>query len=203
MSAYLIVGLGNPGQKYEMTRHNIGWLMIDELAGSSPLSFQQKFKCQLGSTQIGGQKVWLCKPMTFMNLSGESVQPLMAYYDIPLENLLVLSDDVSLNFGRARLRAKGSSGGQKGIQSIIQRLGTQDFSRLRLGIGPKPQGRDLAGFVLQRFPKNEAEALPQWLSVMSQGISRWVSQGFDEAVAYCNAYRLPGFEDKAKSKEEN
>jgi len=203
MSAYLIVGLGNPGQKYEMTRHNIGWLMIDEIAGPTSLSFQQKFKCQLGSIQIGGHKVWLCKPMTFMNLSGDAVQPLMAYYNIPLENLLVLSDDVSLDFGRARLRAKGSSGGQKGIQSIIQRLGTQEFSRLRLGVGPKPQGRNLAGFVLQRFPKNEAEALPQWLSIMSQGVSRFINQGFDEAVAHCNAYRLPGFADKVKSKTDD
>lgn len=199
MSAYLVVGLGNPGQQYEKTRHNIGWMLVDELARATSLSPQAKFKCQLGSLMIGGQKVWLCKPITYMNLSGESVQPLLAYYQIPLENLLVLSDDVTLAFGRARLRGKGSSGGQKGIQSIIQRLGSDQFARLRLGVGPQPQGRDLAGFVLQRFPKNELEALPELLGVMAQGVELFVRQGLDAAVSHCNAYRLPGFAEKKPS----
>lgn len=198
MSNYLIVGLGNPGQKYEKTRHNIGWMLIDELADQYSISLQlrAKEKAWLGSGIIGGQKVWLCKPVTYMNLSGEAVQPLMAYYDIPRENLLVLSDDVNLNFGRSRLRAKGSSGGQKGIQNIIQRLGGDDFSRLRIGVGLKPQGRDLAGFVLQRFAKPELEAIPELLGMMAKGTEQFIRNGVEEAIPFVNAYRLPGFEDK-------
>lgn len=192
MSAYLIVGLGNPGQDYDKTRHNIGWMLIDELARdwSIQLQLRAKEKAWLGSGLVKGQKVWLCKPTTYMNLSGEAVQPLMAYYDIPRANLLVLSDDISLDFGRARLRAKGSSGGQKGIQSLIQRLGSEEFARLRLGVGPFVQGRNLSSFVLERFPKEQQAALPELLSAMVKGVETWLAQGTEAAVPYCNGYRL-------------
>lgn len=197
MSPFLLVGLGNPGPNYDKTRHNIGWMLIDELAERWSISLQlrSKEKAWLGSGLVGGQKVWLCKPTTYMNLSGEAVQPLLAYYNIPREQLLVLSDDVNLNFGRARLRAKGSSGGQKGIQNIIQRLGGDDFPRLRMGVGPKPQGRDLAGFVLQRFAKPELEALPEWFQALASGVEVFVRQGTEAAIPQVNAYRLPGFAD--------
>jgi len=193
MSDYLIVGLGNPGQQYELTRHNIGWMLIDELANknSTSLQLRPKDKAWLGASRLHGHKVWLCKPTTYMNLSGEAVQPLLAYYQIPREHLLVLSDDVNLDFGRARLRAKGSSGGQKGIQNIIQRLGGDDFARLRLGVGPQPQGRDLAGFVLQRFSKAELAALPEILDHMATGVERFVAQGVEPTVPFVNSYRLP------------
>lgn len=193
MAAYLIVGLGNPGQEYDKTRHNIGWMLIDALAAkwSAQLAARPKDKCQLGSAMVGGRKVWLCKPTTYMNLSGESVQPLMAYYDIPRENLLVLSDDVTLDFGRARLRAKGSSGGQKGIQSIIQRLGSEEFARLRLGVGPFIQGRNLSAFVLERFGKDQLGALPELFDAMAKGVEIWLDKGADTAIPHCNAYRLP------------
>lgn len=192
MSDYLIVGLGNPGQQYDMTRHNIGWLLIDALAArwSASLSLRPKEKAWLGAARLDGHKIWLCKPTTYMNLSGEAVQPLLAYYQIPREHLLVLSDDVALDFGRARLRAKGSSGGQKGIQNIIQRLGGEDFARLRLGVGPKPEGRDLAGFVLQRFNKDEQAALPEILDQMARGAERWVREGVDATVPFVNGWRL-------------
>lgn len=197
MSTYFIVGLGNPGQQYNITRHNIGWMLIDEIANSNRciLQLKNKEKAYLGDFHLQGHKVILCKPITYMNLSGEAVQPLMAYYNVPLENLLVLSDDVTLDFGRSRLRTQGSSGGQKGIQSIIKRMGSQDFSRLRMGIGPKREGQDLASFVLQRFPKNELEALPEFLDTMRRGVERFITQDADTAIAYCNSYRLPGFAD--------
>lgn len=197
MSTYFIVGLGNPGQQYTKTRHNIGWMLIDEIADSNrcALQLKSKEKAYLGDFHLQGHKVILCKPITYMNLSGEAVQPLMAYYNVPLENLLVLSDDVTLDFGRARLRTKGSSGGQKGIQNIIKRMGSQEFSRLRMGVGPKREGQDLASFVLQRFPKSELEALPTFLDTMRRGVERFIAQDADTAIAYCNSYRLPGFAD--------
>lgn len=193
MSDYLIVGLGNPGQQYDKTRHNIGWMLLDALSSrwSASLQARPKDKCELGAARVGGHKVWLCKPTTYMNLSGEAVQPLLAYYQVPRENLLVLSDDITLNFGRARLRAKGSSGGQKGIQNIIQRLGGEDFARLRLGVGPFPAGRDLSGFVLQRFPKDQLEALPEWFGALGDGVEIWLNQGLEAAITRCNSYRLP------------
>ncbi len=197
MSTYFIVGLGNPGQQYTKTRHNIGWMLIDEIASSNRCALQLKSreKAYLGDFHLQGHKVILCKPITYMNLSGEAVQPLTAYYNVPLENLLVLSDDVTLDFGRARLRTKGSSGGQKGIQNIIKRMGSQEFSRLRMGVGPKREGQDLASFVLQRFPKNEIEALPEFLDTMRRGVERFITQDTDSAITYCNSYRLPGFFD--------
>lgn len=200
MSAYLIVGLGNPGQDYEKTRHNIGWMLIDELADrwSVQMQARPKDKCVLGSGMVQSQKVWLCKPTTYMNLSGEAVQPLMAYYNIPQDHLLVLSDDINLDFGRARLRAKGSSGGQKGIQSIIKRLGSEDFARLRLGVGPFIQGRNLSNYVLERFPKDQLEAMPELMTEMARGVEDWLREGVDKAIARCNAYRLPGFGEKPK-----
>lgn len=199
MAAHLIVGLGNPGQEYDKTRHNVGWMLIDVLAQrwSAALQSRPKDKCQLGSGMVSGRKVWLCKPTTYMNLSGEAVQPLMAYYDIPREHLLVLSDDVTLDFGRARLRAKGSSGGQKGIQSIIQRLGSDEFARLRLGVGPLLQGRNLSSYVLDRFPKDQLAALPELFDEMARGIELWLDQGTEAAIPRCNGYRLPGFGVKA------
>lgn len=192
MSDYLIVGLGNPGQQYELTRHNIGWMLIDVLAArwSANLSLRPKEKAWLGSARVAGQKIWLCKPTTYMNLSGEAVQPLLAYYQIPRERMLVLSDDVNLDFGRARLRSKGSSGGQKGIQHLIQRLGGEDFPRLRIGVGPKPQGRDLAGFVLQRFNKEELAAMPEILDQMARGTECWAREGVEAAIPLINAWRL-------------
>jgi PTH1 family peptidyl-tRNA hydrolase len=118
----------------------------------------------------------------------------MAYYNIPNENLLVLSDDVNLDFGRARLRAKGSAGGQKGIQNIIQRLGSEEFARLRIGVGPLLPGRNLSNFVLDRLPKSELEALPELLGVMAEAVERCVRNGIEATVPFANGYRLPQIE---------
>lgn len=193
MNDWLIVGLGNPGQAYEKTRHNMGWMLIDTLAvrWSVSLQVRSREKCLLGSVCVGEAKVWLCKPTTYMNLSGDAVQPVMAYYQIPRERLLVLSDDVHLDFGRARLRTKGSSGGQKGIQHIIQRLGSDAFARLRLGVGPFPQGRDLAHFVLERLTPAQQEALPELLETMAEAVERCIQQGIEATIPFVNGYRLP------------
>lgn len=188
----LIVGLGNPGQKYEQTRHNIGWLMLDEIAREYGAQFQMqsKYKGFVASFNARGEKVYLLKPTTFMNLSGEAVQLLMAYYKVPLDKLLVICDDVHLPFGKARLRLKGSSGGQKGIQSTIKCMGSDQFARLKLGVGPFPQGRDMASFVLQRFPKVEAKDMPHFLAAMLQGVDSFIAGDPDEAVHACNRFKL-------------
>lgn len=198
MSSFLVVGLGNPGAQYEKTRHNIGWLLLDELVDRWSLSLknEQKYKAMIGRAQVGAHKVWVCKPLTYMNLSGNAVQPLMAYYDIPIENLLVLVDEVNLNFGRARLRGKGSDGGQNGLKHIAQRLSSQNYARLRMGVGPQPQGRDRAGFVLSKFPKDQLEAMPQLMGVMADSVEKFIREGLEPAVAHCNSYRLPGFGDQ-------
>lgn len=135
----VIVGLGNPGKKYEKTRHNAGFQVIDALADKlSCTSFTDKFKAKICETFVGSEKVILVKPQTYMNLSGESVVAVMNYYDVFLEDLLVISDDKDLETGSLRIRLKGSSGGQNGIKSIIQHLGTQEFARLKVGIGSHP-----------------------------------------------------------------
>ena len=201
----ILVGLGNPGKEYERTPHNAGFITLDLLAVNlRGLGYVvedwheiKKEKSILSEVFSGdGRRIAvLVKPQTYMNLSGESVQPLMAYYNIPRENLLVLSDDVHLNFGRARLRAKGSSGGQKGIQNIIQRLGSDEFARLRMGVGPFPQGRDMANFVLDRLPKPQLEALPEYMGVMADTVERCIQNGVEATIPFANGYRLPGFEN--------
>jgi PTH1 family peptidyl-tRNA hydrolase len=192
MSDYLIVGLGNPGDQYLKTRHNIGWMQLDALAQRlyTSLSVKKEFHGELGQGKHGAHKLFLLKPLTYMNLSGKSVQAVMSYYKIPREHLLVICDEVHLDFGRARLRGKGSAGGQNGIKSIIQSLGSEEFARLRMGVGPFPAGRDMANFVLGQFPKTEMAALPSLLDAMNDGILRWVDQGLDAAVPHCNSYRL-------------
>lgn len=136
----IIVGLGNPGKEYEKTRHNAGFMVVDALAKDLDIAVtQKKFKALIGEGFHKGQKVILVKPQTYMNLSGDSVVAIMKYYDVFDEDLLVISDDMDLEIGMIRIRDKGSSGGQKGIKSIIERLETSEFSRLRVGIGKNPQ----------------------------------------------------------------
>ena len=138
-AAWLIVGLGNPGEKYENTRHNVGFQVIDELAERQGKPVQRlKFKALTGLLTIGGEKALVMKPVTYMNLSGEAVRPAADFYKLPPERILVISDDVALAAGRLRIRAKGSAGGHNGLKSIIQHLGTDQFPRIRVGVGEKP-----------------------------------------------------------------
>ncbi len=152
----IIVGLGNPGAKYAGTRHNIGFSVIDELAEKYNIPLhEKKHKAVFGRGIIEGEKVILAMPQTFMNLSGESVKPLADYYKCAPEDIIVIYDDIDLDVGRLRIRGKGSAGGHNGMKNIILHLGSQDFVRIRVGVGAKPKNMDLADYVLSRFGKED------------------------------------------------
>ena len=153
---YIIVGLGNPGNEYKWTRHNVGFEVISKLAFDYNIDMNKsKYKAILGDGRIDGKKVLLVKPLTYMNLSGESVSQIMSFYKEPVDNLIVVCDDINLPVGSIRIRKKGSDGGQKGLRSIISLLGSEDFTRIRVGVGNKPDGWDLKNFVLSRFTDYE------------------------------------------------
>lgn len=160
---YIIVGLGNPSKEYEGTRHNAGFQVIDRIAEKYNISVDaKKHRALIGKGMIAGQKVILAKPQTFMNLSGESVRSLLDYYKIDEENeLIVIYDDISLEPGQIRIRAKGSAGGHNGIKNIIQHLGGQVFPRIKVGVGEKPPKMDLADYVLGHFSKEEKEQMDE------------------------------------------
>ncbi|MDE6203863.1 MAG: aminoacyl-tRNA hydrolase [Lachnospiraceae bacterium] len=162
---FVIAGLGNPKKEYDNTRHNIGFAMIDALADKYNISIMDiKHKAVLGKGGINGRKVILAKPLTFMNGSGESIRPLTDYYKIDVETeLIVVSDDISLPPGQIRVRKKGSAGGHNGLKNIIQHLGTENFHRIRIGVGEKPKGYDLADYVLGHFASGEAPLMKESL----------------------------------------
>lgn len=158
---WLIVGLGNPGREYERTRHNCGFRAVELLADTLGCKIDKaKFQGLYGQVNYGSKKLLLLKPQTYMNLSGRSVLQLSAYFHIPPQNIIVLFDDISLEPGRLRIRADGSAGGHNGIKSIIQELGSQDFPRVKIGVGAKPNPEyDLAAWVLSTFSASEEKAL--------------------------------------------
>ena len=156
----LFIGLGNPGKTYEKTRHNIGFEVIDALAAEWNISIDQaKFQGLYGMGNVKGEKVYLLKPMTYMNLSGQSIRALMDYFNIDVEDIVVIYDDLDLPVGRIRLRQKGSAGGHNGIKSTISHLGTQEFDRIRVGIDRPTNGANVADYVLGKFSKEDQEAL--------------------------------------------
>ena len=157
----LVVGLGNPGEKYENTRHNVGFLTVDELAERARVPVQKlKHRALTNTLEVGGVKVLLMKPVTYMNLSGEAVRDAASFYKIPPEHVIVLSDDVSLDVGTLRVRAKGSAGGQNGLKNIIYHLNSEDFPRVKIGVGKKPRpDYDLAAWVLGKFPAEDQKAI--------------------------------------------
>lgn len=159
----IIVGLGNPGREYGNTRHNIGFEVIDKLADEAGIDVaEKKHKALIGKGVVDGQKVILVKPQTYMNLSGESVRELIDYYKVDEENeLIVISDDISLEPGNIRIRIKGSAGGHNGLKNIIQHLGHDKFERVKMGVGEKPKGYDLADWVLGHFSKEERPVLDE------------------------------------------
>lgn len=153
---FLIVGLGNPGSQYENTKHNVGFDVIDLLAEKHNIKVSKiKYKAVYGEGRIGNQKVVLLKPQTFMNLSGESVSAARTWYKVPDERILLIFDDVDIPMGETRIKRNGSAGSHNGMKSVIYQLGTDQFPRVKIGIGPKPQGRDLADYVLSRFTAEE------------------------------------------------
>ena len=153
---WILVGLGNPGKQYESTRHNMGWLALDSLMEQEKFTLPKlRFKAWTGIFEKDGNKILVMKPQTYMNLSGESVGEAARFYKVPADHVVVISDDVSLPVGKLRIRKGGSAGGHNGIKSIIAMTGTQGFSRIKVGVGEKPQGWDLADHVLGRFSSED------------------------------------------------
>ena len=180
---YLIVGLGNPGREYKDTRHNMGFMLVDRLTVRlNARGMKVQSRAIVITTQYENNKIILAKPQTFMNLSGQSVQGLLRFYKLPLENLLVASDDIDLPFGVIRIRPGGGSAGQKGMASIIQQLGTQDFPRLRLGIDPPPGRMDAAAYVLQEFSNKELLVVSETLDRAADAALTFVTQGLNAAM---------------------
>ena len=180
---YLIAGLGNPGEKYEGTRHNVGFAVIDELEAKHHIPVQSKeHKALVGRGIIGGEKVLLVKPQTFMNLSGDAIAEIAAYYKIPVEEVLVIFDDISLPVGQLRLRQKGSAGGHNGIKSIIARLGSENFPRINVGVGDKPAQMDLADHVLGHFHGEEKSAIADGILGASKAVEVFLTDGMSEAM---------------------
>ncbi len=185
----LIVGLGNPGRKYEYTRHNLGFLLIDRLiAQSAVISSRTDCEAIVTKVSLADQTCLLAKPQTFMNLSGKAVSCLAAKHHIETDtNSLVLFDDIALPLGKLRVRPSGSAGGHNGIKSIIAELHKNVFPRLRLGIKPAQPILDLADFVLSRFESNETDFVNQMLSMGEEAVIVWLKQGIDKAMAFANA----------------
>lgn len=180
---YLIVGLGNPGREYKYTRHNIGFMTIDKLAVDLSIRLTKvQSKALIGSAQLEGHKLILVKPQTFMNLSGQSVISLLRFYRIPLEQMIVIHDDIDLPVGTIRIRPGGGSAGQRGLASIIEKLGTQAFPRLRIGVGRPPGRMDAADYVLQDFPKADQPLMEKVVADASQAALTFVREGLDKAM---------------------
>lgn len=186
---WLIAGLGNPGAKYRLTRHNAGFLAIDYLAEKVGAQTDRlRFQAFTGEAVIAGQRVLLMKPQTMMNASGDAVGEAASFYKIPPEHVLVLSDDITLAPGLLRARKKGSAGGHNGLKSIIAHLGSEDFPRVRIGIGEKPHPDfDLADWVLSEFTKPEQESLFEAFGRLADGVEKILSGDFDNAMQICNS----------------
>ena len=181
---YMIVGLGNPGRDYEKTRHNVGFDTVDALIDEYRIpEGGVKFKGLHGKGMIGREKVLILKPLTFMNLSGEAVRAYVDYFKIDVKNeLIVIYDDIDLEPGNVRIRAKGSAGGHNGMKSIIKHLGTQEFARVRVGVGAKPKGWDLADHVLSRFTKEERVLVEESIDKSCKAVRCFVEEGIDAAM---------------------
>ena len=188
--SWLIVGLGNPGEKYRMTRHNAGFLTLDYLAEAWGVRIDRaKFHALCGEATVGAHRVLLMKPQTLMNASGLAVQEAAAFYKIAPDRILVISDDIAQAPGKMRVRRKGSAGGQKGLNDIIVCMGTDAFPRLRMGVGAKPHPDfDLAAWVLSEFGKADFEKLSATFPTAKEGVEKILSGDFDGAMQICNSF---------------
>lgn len=185
---YLIAGLGNPTKEYDKTRHNVGFSVIDVLADRYRIDIsEKKHKALCGRGVIEGQKVLLLKPQTFMNLSGESIRAAADYYKIEPEEMIVIYDDISLDPGQLRIRLKGSAGGHNGIKNIIANLGTQDFPRIKVGVGAKPPRMDLADYVLSRFGAGEQKLMEEAFGEVAEAAVMMMTDGAERAMNHFNA----------------
>lgn len=197
----LVVGLGNPGASYEGTRHNVGFDVLGELSlrwqAGRPKS---RFEANLVESTVGSEKVLLAAPQTYMNVSGRSVQQIVKFFQIPLTDLLVVCDDLNLKPGQLRLRASGSAGGQKGLQSILQVFSTEEIPRLRIGIGRPPEKMDAANFVLSKFRKDELPEFDTAVRKAADGVELWIRNGVSAAM---NAINGPAVDKQSDSSENN
>ena len=194
---YIIAGLGNPGNRYEHTRHNAGFEVIDILADRMGICVdEKKHKALCGRGALEGQKVILIKPQTFMNLSGESIRELLGYYKADVSSqLIVISDDISLEPGQLRIRKKGSAGGHNGLKNIIANLGHDGFIRVKLGVGEKPRGWDLVDYVLGRFSPKDRQAVDEAIDLAADAVRMIIAEGPDAAMNRYNGAKRRDAED--------
>ena len=180
----VIAGLGNPGPKYENTRHNVGFMAIDALAEEYHIDIKEgKFKALVGSGYIEGEKTLLLKPLTFMNLSGEAIVSALNFYKVDAEtDMIIFCDDIYLPPGKLRIRQKGSAGGHNGLKNIIQHIGSENFSRIRIGVGEKPKDWDLADWVLATFPKQDQEAIKEAVANAAKAAALMAGGRVNEAM---------------------
>lgn len=185
---WLVVGLGNPGSKYESTRHNMGFLAVDMLAEKEKFKFNKlRFKAWTATVELGGEKVLVMKPQTYMNLSGESVGEAARFYKIPPEHVLVISDDIALPAGKLRIRASGSAGGHNGLKSIIQHLGSDKFPRIKVGVGsPQQAGYEVVDWVIGKPMGEDQKILLQTLAKAADAVSVVIAKGTDKAMNQFN-----------------
>lgn len=180
---FIVVGLGNPGKDYTNTRHNIGFDTIDLLANRNNININKiKFKSVYGEGKIGEEKVLLVKPQTYMNNSGIALREIVSYYKIPIENVIVIVDDIDIDFSQVRIRKKGSAGSHNGLKSIIYHLQSEDFPRIKIGIGKKREGQDLANFVLSKFSKEERTIIEESILTGAESVETIIKFGIDTAM---------------------
>ncbi len=178
----IIAGLGNPGAKYAGNRHNIGFMALDAIHRKNPFSpWSKKFKAEISEGELAGEKVLLVKPQTFMNLSGRPVRQVTDFYQVPLENVLVVCDDINLPLGRLRFRARGTHGGHNGLRDIQNHVGTTEYPRLRIGVGA-PDEKETVDHVLGRFRPSEAPVIEEALEKAVQAVDLWIRQGIQECM---------------------
>lgn len=188
---YYIVGLGNPGLQYENTRHNVGFMTIDYLANKYDIDVRKsKFKSLYGQGEISGHKVMLIKPQTYMNNSGEAVREIRNFYKFDIDKLIVIYDDIDIDFGTIRIRKKGSAGSHNGMKSIIYQIQDDQFPRIKVSIGKKPEKWDLANFVLSGFSKEEAKILEDEIRIAAEAIEIILKDDIDKAMNKCNSIKL-------------
>ncbi len=199
-SGHLIVGLGNPGAQYSRTRHNAGFLLVEKLASrwGAGWTEEKKFNARVAVVRRAGQRVWLCQPQTFMNLSGAAVKPLVDFYQLPLSRVLLAVDDADLALGALRLRPEGSSGGHHGLESIEQHLGSRATARLRIGIGRADGIREISNYVLGRFDPVESVLLEKVLTVAADQVECWIDAGIAKAMNQYNGVVNSGNENIKK-----
>lgn len=180
---FVVVGLGNPGKDYTNTRHNVGFDTIDLLAERNNIKLNKiKFTSVYGEGNINGKKVLLVKPQTYMNNSGVTVRDIHNFYKVPIENILVIVDDIDIGFSTVRIKSKGSAGSHNGLKSIVSLLQSQDFPRIKIGVGAKRQNQDLASFVLSRFPKDERKEIEEAILAAAESVETIINYDIDKAM---------------------